>query len=122
MSALVKLSVVQLEITEDAAEMIRSMLNCGTEEFCEKYKKYKEAELEFKKVYEPFREKLLKLYKEQQELPKSILMQGSMKLVYVSPSTRTSIDSKKLKEEEPELAKKYTKYTNVDATVRIEGL
>ena len=31
-------------------------------------------------------------------------------------------DSKKLKEEEPELAKKFTKTTDVNATIRIEGI
>ena len=43
-----------------------------------------------------------------------------MKLTYVSPSERKTIDSKKLKEEEPEIAKKFTKTTNVKASVRIE--
>lgn len=43
-------------------------------------------------------------------------------MTYVSPSTRSSIDSKKLKEEEPAIAEKFTKTTNVTASVRIEEL
>jgi predicted phage-related endonuclease len=54
-------------------------------------------------------------------MPKTITI-GGTKLTYVSPSIRNTIDSKKLKEEEPELAKKYTKATNVSATVRIETI
>ena len=59
------------------------------------------------------------LKKTHKDLPKTIIV-GGTKLTYVSPSTRNTIDSKKLKEEEPELAKKFTKTSNVRATVKIE--
>ena len=52
-------------------------------------------------------------------MPKSIVV-GGAKLTYVSPSTRTTVDTKKLKEEEPELAKKYSKTSLVSATIRLE--
>lgn len=104
---------------EETKGMIKAMLNCDSEEFYKKYRKYKKAEEEFRKVYEPFKENLVKLYSEKPELTNNILI-GGLKLVYISPSVRTSIDSKKLKEEEPELAKKFTKTTNVAATIRLE--
>lgn len=43
----------------------------------------------------------------------------SMLITYVEPSTRETIDSKRLKEEHPELAKKYVKTSTVKASVRI---
>ena len=81
--------------------------------------KYKTAEENFKKLYEPFKANIIKLHEQRPDLPKSV-MAGGVKVTYVSPSTRTTIDSKKLKEEEPELAKKFTKTSNVSASVRLE--
>ena len=43
----------------------------------------------------------------------------SVKFVYVEPTTRTSVDSTKLKKEQPELYEKYSKISNVSASVRI---
>ena len=43
-----------------------------------------------------------------------------LKITYVEPTTRTSIDSKKLKEELPAIAEKYTKVSQVKGSVRIE--
>lgn len=100
---------------------ILKALDCTPEEFVQKYRDYLVAEAEFKKSYEPFKEKLLKLYKEFPDIPSTISV-GEAKITYVSPSTRTSIDSKRLKEEEPEIAKKFTKTTNVNATLRLGGL
>ena len=110
-------------VIENEAErynrMISSILNCSSEEFFEKYTAYQQAELAFKELYEPFKEKLLELYVKESELPTTIII-GGVKLTYVSPSVRNTIDSKKLKEEEPELAKKFTKTTPVKATIRID--
>lgn len=105
----------------DINEIIYETLDCKPNEFYKKYKNYKKAEAEFKKLYEPFKQNLLKIYETETEIPKSITIEG-MKLTYVSASIRNSIDSKKLKEEEPELAKKFTKTTNVAATLKIEDM
>lgn len=43
----------------------------------------------------------------------------SIKITYVAPTTRTAIDSAKLKKELPEIAEKYTKTSNVKASLRI---
>lgn len=43
-----------------------------------------------------------------------------LKVTYVEPTTRSTIDSKKLKEELPAIAEKYTKTTMVKGSVRIE--
>ena len=42
-----------------------------------------------------------------------------IKMVYVAPITRSSIDSTRLKKDHPDLAKEYTKTSNVSASVRI---
>lgn len=42
-----------------------------------------------------------------------------VKFLYVAPTTKTTIDSKKLKEELPEIAQQYSKVSSVSASVRI---
>lgn len=106
---------------EEIKSMVQSVLNCEPDEFYKKYKKYKKAEEEFNAIYEPFKEGLIKLHEENEDLPKTVIV-GGAKLTYVSPTTRNSIDSKKLKEEEPELVKKYTKISQVKASVRIDNV
>ena len=44
---------------------------------------------------------------------------GKLKITYVAPSTRVSVDSKKLQKEEPEIYKKYVKTTNVAGSIKI---
>jgi hypothetical protein len=42
-----------------------------------------------------------------------------LKITYVEPSTRTTLDSARLKKEEPEIAKKYEKQSTTKASLRI---
>ena len=107
------------EVIDDFADALRAALNCESEEFYQKYRDMKKAEEDFNAIYTPFKERLLSIYKDKPDLPKNIII-GGLKLTHVSPSTRTTIDSKKLKEEEPELVKKYSKTSNVKATIRLE--
>ena len=44
---------------------------------------------------------------------------GKSKITYVAPSTRVSVDSKKLQKEEPEIYKKYVKTTTVAGSIKI---
>lgn len=44
---------------------------------------------------------------------------GKLKITYVAPSTRVSVDSKKLKEKEPEIYKKYVNTTTVAGSIKI---
>lgn len=111
------------EVTEEVKdetlkEKISNILGCDATEFYNKYMGYVEAEAEFKKIYEPFKEKLLKLYSEVSDMPNSILIYG-LELIYVSPSSRSYIDNKKLKEELPEIAEKFTKVRAVEPTIRL---
>lgn len=111
------------ELPEDEAKKMANTfiqaLGCDPDEFLKKYLAMKKAENEFEEIYAPFKENLIELHSKRDDLPNTLVI-GSIKLTYVSPSTRNSIDSKKLKEEEPDVAKKYTKTTNVKATIRLE--
>ena len=100
-------------------DIFSQALNCDPKVFTAKYRVYKKAKEEFDAIYEPFKKNIIESHKTHTDLPKTVIV-GGVKLTYVSPSTRSTIDSKKLKEEEPELAKKFTKTSNVRATVRIE--
>ena len=44
---------------------------------------------------------------------------NKLKITYVAPSTRVSVDSKKLQKEEPEIYKKYVKTTTVAGNIKI---
>ena len=44
---------------------------------------------------------------------------NKLKITYVAPSTRVSVDSKKLQKEEPEIYKKYVKTTTVAGSIKI---
>ena len=44
---------------------------------------------------------------------------NKLKITYVAPSTRVSVDSKKLQKEEPEIYKKYAKTTTVAGSIKI---
>ena len=112
---------VEIDETSEELDKFKQALPCEPEEFSEKYRALKQATEEFDKVFVPFKENLIKLHEQNENLPKTVIVDG-VKVTYVSPSIRNTIDSKKLKEEEPELAKKYTKATNVKATVRLEKI
>ena len=117
-----KIKVQENVLTDnDFTEMIRSILNCEPEEFCKRYEKFKKAEAAFNELYEPFKENLIKLHENTPDLPNSTIV-GGVKLIYVAPTTRVSIDTKKLKEEEPEIAKKFSRTSDVKASVRLGGI
>lgn len=100
---------------------LRDILSCDPEEFYQVYENYKKAESEFNSIYNPFKMELLELYKQHSNLPKNIII-GGVKVTYVEPSKRTYVDSKKLKEEEPELASKYSKEVKVSSSLRLEKM
>lgn len=113
------------EVSEKAIEELRrsvlTSLNCKPDVFAKKYNAYKIAKAEFEELFEPVKETILSVHKQRDDVPNTLVV-GGIKLTYVSPTTRTTIDSKKLKEEEPELAKKFTKISAVSASVRVDGI
>ena len=77
------------------------------------------------------KEKELKLLKDMVDSVKTVLYgtmekegvktvdRGNLKITYVAPSCRISVDSKKLEKEEPEIYKKYIKTTTVAGSIKI---
>ena len=77
------------------------------------------------------KEKELKLLKDMVDSVKTVLYgtmekegiktvdRNKLKITYVAPSSRTSVDSKKLEKEEPEIYKKYIKTTTVAGSIKI---
>ena len=77
------------------------------------------------------KEKELKLLKDMVDSVKTVLYdtmekegiktvdRGNLKITYVAPSCRTSVDSKKLEKEDPETYKKYVKTTIVAGSIKI---
>jgi hypothetical protein len=116
---------IEEELSERSIEELRravlSTLNCKPDEFARKYNAYKIAKAEFEELFEPVKDTIIMVHKDKPELPSSLVV-GGVELTYVAPSTRSAIDSKKLKEEEPELAKKFTKVSKVSASVRVKGI
>lgn len=106
---------------EETTLALEQALGCEPEEFYKKYKAYKKAEAAFNKIYEPFKENLIKLHDEKPDLDKNVIV-GGIKVTYVAPTARTILDTKKLKEEEPELVKQFMKVSKVKASVRLEEL
>lgn len=110
------------EVADELADAFRQAMPCDPDEFAKRYTEFKKAKAKFDEIYEPFKLNLLSLYKDKPDIPKTVIVGGTVKLTYVSPSKRSTIDSKKLKEEEPELAKKFTKSTDVSASIRLESI
>ena len=110
------------KVAEDLSGLFRQAMTCDPDEFAKLYKEFKEAKAKFDAVYEPFKLNLLSLYKDRPDIPKNIVVGGDVKLTHVASSVRNTIDSKKLKEEEPAIAEKFTKTTNVSASIRLEEL
>lgn len=118
----IEVSDIKKESNENTSEFtLKNYLGCDPEEFIAKYKSYKQAKTDFDILFERAKNNLLELYENGVEdgFPFTISIGEGVKLTYVRQSMRTSIDNKKLKEEEPEIAKKYTKYTIVNPTIRI---
>lgn len=59
------------------------------------------------------------LLKEMEERNLKTFEKNGVKITYVAPSVRSTIDSAKLKKDLPEIAEKYTKETQVKASLRI---
>ena len=78
--------------------------------YCENQKK--NAEERSKKLKEV-------ILKEMEDRNLQLIEKDGIKITYVSPTTRKTIDSTALKKDYPEIAEKYTKETQIKATLRI---
>lgn len=111
-------------MSEEKLKILGIALNCNPRELVQKYKELKKLESEFNDLYVPIKSKLVTIleeYMKEDITHKHILIDG-VNFSYVSPSVRSTVDTKKLKEEEPKLVKKYMKDTKVEPTIKISIL
>lgn len=87
-------------------------------DFVKKYKQMKKLEAEIKEAEDKFKENLLQMFESIPVLETNTVALDGLKFTYVSPSTRTSVDSKRLKEEYPEIYAKVIKTSNVKSSIR----
>ena len=85
-----------------------------TKEYAEFQKKVLEMDLKAKEVKEALKESM-----EKYNIPS--YEDNFIKVTYRKPSTRTTVDSKKLKEELPDIYEEYSKTTNVASSVSVEA-
>ncbi len=90
------------------------------EEAVKKLRKLEEKRLEAELAMKTFKEELLELM-EQNDFKESFEVKG-MKVTYKKASQRTSLDSKKIKEELPDIYDKYLKTSDVKSSISIEFL
>ena len=73
-----------------------------------------------KKIEEQEKEMRVQLIKAMEQYGVKKFESDSVTFTYTAPTVRNSIDSTKLKKELPDVAAKYTKTSNVSASVKIE--
>lgn len=88
----------------EAAEIIKSIANLT---------------LRKKKIEDKEKEMRVQLVAAMEKYGVKSFENEDMKFTYVAPTTRTTIDSVKLKKDLPDIAAKYSKTSNVSASVKI---
>ena len=87
------------------------------QEFTQKYVEFQKKALEMKLIEKEVREELKKAMEENGILG---FEDDFIKVIYKKASLKTIIDSTRLKEEKPAIAKEYSKTSNVSSSVSIE--
>lgn len=94
-----------LTMKKDAAEVIKAIADLTIQK---------------KKIEEQEKGMRAQLIKAMEQYGVKKFESDSVTFTYTAPTTRNSIDSAKLKKELPDVAAKYTKTSNVSASVKIE--
>lgn len=88
------------------------------DEVIKKLRKLEEKRLEIELTMKTFKEDLLELM-EQNDMKESFEI-GNMKVAYKKATQRTTLDTKKVKEELPDVFEKYSKTSDVKSSISIE--
>lgn len=124
-----------IDINSKTKEQIKKLLECEKEGKLYKQEMVNTLELcsqlnEIEKTIQNI-ENDRKIALARQETLKNAIMQAmeqngvktfendNLKITYVAPTTRVSIDTKKLKEDNPDLVKKYERFTRTKSSLRI---
>lgn len=87
-------------------------------DFVKKYKQMKKLEAEIKAAEDVFKQSLIQMFESIPDLETNSVALDGLKFTYASAYTKTTVDSKKLKEEYPEIYAKVTKTSNVKSSIR----
>jgi predicted phage-related endonuclease len=86
------------------------------QKFINDYKEFKKLQLKMELAEKEFKEVLKE---KMQELGKTSLIKDGMSIIYKKATTRTSIDTTRLKTELPEIYENYSKTSDVSASISI---
>lgn len=87
-------------------------------DFVKKYKQMKKLQAELDEMENSFKQNLIQMFESIPELETNSVSLDGLKFTYTKPYTKTSVDSKKLKEEYPEIYNKVTKTSNVKSSIK----
>lgn len=87
-----------------------------SQKFIEEYKEFKKLQLKMELAEKEFKEVLKE---KMQELGKTSLIKDGMSIIYKKATTRTSIDTTRLKNELPDIYENYSKTSDVSASITI---
>ena len=88
------------------------------EKFAKEYKKMKKLQEQITRTENMIKDKLIEMFEKQPELDKKYVAVDGLKFTYVGPSQRNTVDTKKLKEEYPEIYKKVATKSSVKSQIR----
>lgn len=88
------------------------------EQFAKDYKKMKKLQEELKKTEDEIKRKLIDMFQSIPNREQNSVSSNGLKFTYIEPSQRTTVDSKKLQEEYPEIYKQCLKTSKVNSQIR----
>ena len=88
------------------------------EKFAKEYKKMKKLQEQMTRTENMIKNKLIEMFESTPALDKKYVAVDGLKFTYVGPSQRNTVDTKKLKEEYPEIYKKVATKSNVKSQIR----
>lgn len=94
------------------------MVGIIPEDFAKDYKKLQKLKSQLEKTEQDIKDKLIKMFEEHPEITNKTVSMDGLKFTYTKSYERTSVDSKKLQEEWPDIYKKVIKTTNVKSTIK----
>ena len=105
-------------LQENENSLISVAKDLMPKDFVKKYKQMKKLQSEIENMENTFKQNLIQMFESIPELETNSVSLDGLKFTYASAYTKTTVDSKKLKEEYPEIYAKVTKTSNVKSSIR----
>ena len=87
------------------------------EDFAKDYKKFQKMKIQIEEMEKQIKDKMLKIFEEHPDTIGKYIRSNGVKFTYKIGYDRTSVDSKKLQEEYPDVYKKCKKVSKVKPTI-----